>query len=96
MTREILDNFPTHIFWDIDPFCLDINNDMNFIIARVLFGTTASTFEHDISQLELLYSRDQILNTLKNTKERVSNNVCSMVANRYSSEPFKRFYNPKL
>jgi hypothetical protein len=64
---------------------------MNFIIARVLFGTSATTFNRDISQLELLYTRDQIINALINTKERISNNVCSLVAKRYSSEPFKRF-----
>jgi hypothetical protein len=60
---------------------------MNLIIARVLFGTAAATFNRDISQLELLYTRDQIINT----KERISNNVRSLVVNLYSSEPFKRF-----
>src|SRR5690242_18408409 len=92
---DIFDKFPAHIFWDIDSSCLDIKKDMNFIIARVLFATATATFDRDISQLELLYTRDQIINALKNTKERISNNVCNLVADRYFIEPFKRFDNLK-
>ena len=48
-------------------------------------------FEKDIQKLEKLYSKDDILFYLKNTKELVSNKVCLMVSKRYKTASFMRF-----
>ena len=68
-----------------------MKNDKNLIIPRALYATTKYTFKKDISKLEHLYSKKQILSCLKNTKERISNDVCVMVAKRYNEPPFYRF-----
>lgn len=83
--------FPKHLFWDVDSNGLDLKKDKSFIIPRTLFATTAETFDQDITRLESIYSQRQILVELKNTKERISNNVCSLVADRYQVAPFLRF-----
>jgi hypothetical protein len=49
-----------------------------------LYTTTESTFSEDISRLERLYKRTEIVNELKSTKERISNKVCTTVALRYA------------
>lgn len=70
---------------------LSIKRDKDIIIPRALYATTEDTFDHDIEKLEQLYSTSQILQCLKLTKERISNEVCSMVAKRYNAQPFYRF-----
>ncbi len=70
---------------------LDFQRDKDIIIPRALFATTEQTFLKDITLLEKIYKKDQILFYLKNTKERISNLVCDLVSKRYSTEPFKRF-----
>lgn len=70
---------------------LDIKRDVDIIIPRALYLTTKETFESDISRLESIYSNLQIITHLKNTKELVSNEVCSLVAKRYSVPLFYRF-----
>ena len=64
---------------------------MDIIIPRALFATTKESFVEDIEKLENLYTKSQILLHLKSTKERISNEVCSLVANRYNIENFARF-----
>jgi len=83
--------FPKHLFWDVDMRKLNPKRDRALIIPRALFATTEVTFADDISRLEEIYPKNEILNTLKNTKERVSNTVCDMVAKRYHTKPFARF-----
>ena len=56
-----------------------------------MYATTADSFEKDIQKLEKLYSKDDILFYLKNTKELVSNKVCLMVSKRYKTASFMRF-----
>ena len=79
------------MFWDVDPKNLDIQDDMDFIIPRALMATTAETFAKDIQPLEQLYSRMQIVRELQTTKERISNEVCKLVARRYHVRQFLRF-----
>ncbi|WP_154859698.1 DUF6922 domain-containing protein [Cyclobacterium xiamenense] len=83
--------FPKHLFWDMDHSALDFERDKDIIIPRALFATTPETFDTDIVTLEKLYSRKQILKHLKTTKERISNEVCRLVANRYDVGIFFRF-----
>lgn len=83
--------FPKHLFWDMDQSALDFDRDQDIIIPRALFATTPETFETDIATLENLYSRKQILKHLKTTKERISNEVCRLVAHRYDVDIFFRF-----
>lgn len=83
--------FPKHLFWDMDHSTLDFERDKDIIIPRALFATTPETFDTDIATLENLYTRKQILKHLKNTKERISNEVCRMVAKRYDVNIFFRF-----
>ncbi len=83
--------FPKHLFWDMDHSKLNLSRDKDIIIPRALFATTPETFETDILKLEQYYSKNSILKYLKTTKERISNEVCSMVAKRYNVPTFARF-----
>ena len=75
---------------------MDINKlsskrDKNIIIPRMLLATNKSSFIKDITTLELIYAPSEIYNVLKNTKERISNQLCKMVAKRYNKEVFLRY-----
>ncbi|HZJ37116.1 MAG TPA: hypothetical protein VFD29_10885 [Gillisia sp.] len=89
--QNIADIFPKHLFWDVDMNKLDFKRDKYLIIPKALFATTEVTFVNDIEHLENFYSKTEILNTLKKTKELISNTVCELVAKRYHSEKFFRF-----
>ncbi len=89
--QNILPFLPKHLFWDIDVERISIKRDKNIIIPRLLFNSTESTFDADIAILEKYYSQDEIIQTLRSTKERISNQVCLFVAKKYAVEPFKRF-----
>ncbi len=88
---NIAEVFPKHLFWDMDHNRLDLQRDKDIIIPRALFATTMDTFDADITTLEKLYSKRQILKHLKTTKERISNEVCRLVAKRYKVDTFLRF-----
>lgn len=83
--------FPKYLFWDMDYSKLSLKRDKDIIIPRALFASTRDTFVTDIERLENLYPTDEILSTLKSTKERISNNVCDLVAKRYHTKKFSRF-----
>ena len=83
--------FPKHLFWDVDMARLDINNDRDLIIPRALMATTPSTFNYDIAKLETIYSKAVIARELKSTTEKVSNQICQLVARRYHVKQFARF-----
>jgi hypothetical protein len=89
MTREFYINelFPKHLFWDVDMSRLDID----LIIPRALMATTPLTFTNDIAKLEVIYPKAVIARELKTTKERVSNQICRLVARRYHVKQFARF-----
>lgn len=89
--KDISQIFPKHLFWDVDPKNLDIQDDKDFIIPRALIATTEETFNKDIQPLEQLYSRAQIVRELRRTKERISNEVCKLVAQRYHVKQFLRY-----
>lgn len=88
---DILRQFPKAAFWDVELSKLDIAADKDLIIPRALYLTTDQTFEEDIEKLEQLYTGQQILETLKKTRVRVSNHVCAMVARHFNTQPFSRF-----
>jgi len=73
---------------------LNLSRDKDIIIPRALFATTPETFETDILKLEQFYSKILILKYLKTTKERISNEVCALVAKRYNATTFARFNFP--
>ncbi|MGV3528138.1 MAG: DUF6922 domain-containing protein [Flavisolibacter sp.] len=83
--------FPKHLFWDVNIDSLDIERDKAFIIPRALYMTDKATFNKDIEKLETIYSSNQIIRYLKSTKEKISNDVCELVAKRYSIPIFHRF-----
>lgn len=89
--KDISKIFPKYLFWDVDPKNLDIQDDKDFIIPRALMASTAETFAKDIQPLEELYSRSQIVRELQRTKERISNEVCRLVAHRYHVKEFLRY-----
>lgn len=70
---------------------LNLSKDKDIIIPRALFATNEETFATDIIKLEQFYSKTIILKYLKTTKERISNEVCEMVAKRYNVPTFARF-----
>jgi hypothetical protein len=83
--------FPKELFWDVNVSRLDIQQDKDLIIPRALYATTENTFSEDISSLERFYKRSEIVEELKSTKERISNKVCTMVAQRYHVKHFSRY-----
>jgi hypothetical protein len=89
--QSIAEMFPKYLFWDMDYSALDVQKDKNIIIPRALIATTPDSFTSDISKLESIYKKEQIISALRNTKERISNKICSMVAERYHVEEFARF-----
>ncbi len=93
MTNDVHINelFPKHLFWDVDMSCLDVDKDRDLIIPRALIATTSSTFITDIVKLEVLYPKAVIARELMATKEKVSNQVCRLVARRYHVKQFSRF-----
>ena len=88
---NIAKKFPKHLFWDMDASRLSLQKDKAIIIPRALFATTQATFEKDIQRLEELYTKKDILDILKNTKERISNEICVLVTKRYNAKPFLRY-----
>lgn len=89
--KDISQILPKYLFWDVNPKNLDIQDDKDFIIPRALYATTVETFARDIQSLEELYSRTQIVKELQTTKERISNDVCKLVADRYHVKQFFRY-----
>jgi hypothetical protein len=89
--NKISSVFPKHLFWDHDMERLDAHKDKAIIIPRALFMSNADSFNSDIEKLENLYSSADIISNLKSTKERISNKVCELVANRYHIPLFFRF-----
>lgn len=90
-TNNIVNTLPKHVFWDMDTNKLSSIKDKNIIIPRAVLATTKETFLTDIAILETVYTPSEIYNTLKNTKERISNNVCRMVAEHYQKPVFLRY-----
>ncbi len=89
-TISISSIFPKYLFWDMDYENLDFQQDKDVIIPRALYMTNKSSFENDIQKLENIYTASQIVFQLKNTKELISNEVCELVALRYSIPLFHR------
>ena len=69
----------------------NLSRDKDIIIPRALFATNEETFTTDIIKLEQFYSKNIILKYFKTKKERISNEVCAMVAKRYNVPTFARF-----
>ncbi len=70
---------------------LNLNTDLDNIISRAMYATTKETFDQDIKKLEQFYTKEQIIEQLRNTKELISNQVCILVSKRYKIEQFYRF-----
>jgi hypothetical protein len=89
--NKIASLFPEYLFWDVKIENLDLKRDRDFIIPRALYMTSRNSFDTDIRKLETLYSSTQIIKHLKSTKEKISNEVCELVAKRYSVPVFHRY-----
>lgn len=83
--------FPKYAFWDMDSSKLSIKRDKAIIIPRALYATTKDSFPKDIKVLEAFYSKKEIVDILKHTKENISNQLCELVSQRYHTEPFYRY-----
>lgn len=79
------------VFWDMDMTKLSAKEDKDVIIPRMLLATNEKTFRKDIASVEKVYTANEIYAVLKNTKERISNQVCRMVAARYNKPTFLRY-----
>lgn len=90
-TDNISKIFPKHLFWDMDYSKLSYKEDKDIIIPRALYATTKDTFIKDITTLEKIYTKKDILKVLHTTKERISNEVCQLVSKRYKVAPFYRY-----
>lgn len=91
LDNNIVTIFPKHLFWDMDYSKLNLKKDLDSIIPRAMYATTKDTFDQDIEKLEQFYTKEQIIEHLKNTKELISNQVCVLVSKRYNVEQFYRF-----
>lgn len=83
--------FPKHVFWDMDSSKLSLKRDKDIIIPRALYATNKDSFIKDIKVLEEYYSKREIIDILKHTKENISNQVCELVSKRYQTKPFYRY-----
>lgn len=88
---NIADIVPKKVFWDMDIDKLSIKKDKEIIIPRMLLATNEKTFKEDIASVEEVYTTNEIYPVLKNTKERISNQICRMVAARYNKPTFLRY-----
>lgn len=88
---KIASIFPKYLFWDMDYEKMNYQRDMDIIIPRALYMTNKNSFDNDIKKLENIYTSSQIIKHLKTTKEFISNEICEMVALRYSIPTFYRF-----
>jgi len=70
---------------------LSTDRDMDIIIPRALLASNEKSFDKDIAILESIYTKEEIIFHLKNTKERISNNVCIMVSRKYRIKAFYRY-----
>lgn len=75
----------------MDTSKLSVKKDKDIIIPRVLMTTNEDTFSKDIELVESVYNANEIYATLKDTKERISNNVCRLVSKRYNKPTFLRY-----
>ena len=75
----------------MDSSKLSIRRDKDIIIPRALYVTTKDSFPKDIEVLEEFYSKREIIDILKHTKENISNQVCELVSKRYHTRPFYRY-----
>lgn len=91
LDSNIVTIFPKHLFWDMDYSKLNLKTDLDIIIPRAMYATTKDTFDQDIEKLEQFYTKEQIIEHLKSTKELISNQVCVLVSKRYNVEQFYRF-----
>lgn len=91
LDSNIVTIFPKHLFWDMDYSKLNLKTDLDSIIPRAMYATTKDTFDQDIEKLEQFYTKEQIIEHLKSTKELISNQVCVLVSKRYNVEQFYRF-----
>ena len=91
LDKKVATIFPKHLFWDMDYSKLNLKTDLDSIIPRAMYATTKNTFDQDIEKLEQFYTKEQIIEHLKNTKELISNQVCVLVSKRYNVEQFYRF-----
>ncbi len=82
---------PKEAFWDLDINSLSIIDDMELIIPRVLMATNKDNFSESIKLLERFYTRNEIYMVSRNTKERISNEVCKMISKRYGKKLFSRY-----
>ena len=90
-TNNIAILLPKQVFWDMDMNKLSSEKDKEIIIPRAVLATTTDTFTKDIAILEKFYTPLEIYNTLKSTKERISNSVCRMVSEHYKMPLFLRY-----
>lgn len=88
---NISEIFPKQAFWDMDCSRLSIERDKAIIIPRVLMTTNEASFYKDIALVESFYNTNEIYSILKDTKERISNNVCRLVSKRYNKPSFSRY-----
>ncbi|MGZ0014775.1 DUF6922 domain-containing protein [Yeosuana sp. AK3] len=88
---NIADIVPKKVFWDMDVNKLSVKKDKEVIIPRMLLATNEKTFKEDIASVEKIYIANEIYSVLKNTKERISNQICRMVAARYNKTTFLRY-----
>lgn len=86
-----LTNIPSVIFWDMDIRKLSIRRDYKIIISRILMFTNKTYFENNISILESYFKPSEIIKVIKETNERISDEVCALLSEKYNVTIFSKF-----
>ena len=69
---------------------LNIDEDKDIIIPRALYATIPETFEKDMQILESLYTREDLVECLKNTKELITKG-CDELTEQIRNSPLFQF-----
>ena len=82
---DLKNHFPGPVFWDVDPNLLDIKNDKDFIIERVLSRNMGNPLY--LEKLEDLYSKKEIIKYALSSNQIRGNNAIRLIAQRYGLNP---------
>lgn len=93
--KNLKDYFPGPIFWDVDPYGLDVQRDKAFIIERVLSRNMGNPRYFEL--LEGLYPKSDIVRCAKRSGQIRGNSSIRAIAKRYGIKPgLMKNFNPSF
>ncbi|WP_394799684.1 DUF6922 domain-containing protein [Flavobacterium amniphilum] len=83
-TVNILEKIPNYVFWDLDMNKLNIQEDYDVIISRILMFSDLSNITENLLFLENIYTKEIIKKVAISSTERISDEICSVTSKRYN------------